>query len=516
MELNEIAEKHGLKHLADGDAWMLAEDIPNVDFFFCQIWLRAFVNNMDASCGQNYSKILGIFTGTDMAFYYGRKSCLDFTLNLVKKIEADPAYGEQINRNITKFSDALEASAVKIPQDCKQLSNEELWNILDEHVRVHTELYEWGWLPNATDMFYSEFTELLKKYLRSKVNSEEQVNALFVALTSPSQKSEEARQHEEFLKLAIEIENSEFHKKLFLHKSAGEIEQEMRGAVRERLLGYYEKYSPISALWIGEKQPLSHYISELSNYLKQGKSPAADLEEIGAKLKMVEKEKERLDAELGIDQKHKRLFGVFGEFMLTKLYRRYRQLRALYRLRPVFKEIARRFGITLDQARFMRTPEYRQLLVDGTFDTSVLAERMKFTAFYAEQGRDLVLEGGIARELAETAVEKFDKDISEIRGQCACLGKATGRVKIVLSPADLPKMQQGDILVAIATNPDVVPAMKKAAAIVTEQGGVTSHAAIVSREMNIPCVIGTKIATKVLKDGDLVEVDATKGIVKRL
>jgi len=77
----------------------------------------------------------------------------------------------------------------------------------------------------------------------------------------------------------------------------------------------------------------------------------------------------------------------------------------------------------------------------------------------------------------------------------------------------MSKMKQGDILVSIATDPDIVPAMKKAAAIVTEQGGVTSHAAIVSRELKIPCVIGTKIATKVLKDGMEVEVDANKGIV---
>jgi pyruvate,water dikinase len=78
----------------------------------------------------------------------------------------------------------------------------------------------------------------------------------------------------------------------------------------------------------------------------------------------------------------------------------------------------------------------------------------------------------------------------------------------------MSKMKQGDILVSIATNPDIVPAMKKAGAIVTEQGGITSHAAIVSRELGTPCVIGTKIATKVFKDGDIVEVDANKGTVK--
>lgn len=76
------------------------------------------------------------------------------------------------------------------------------------------------------------------------------------------------------------------------------------------------------------------------------------------------------------------------------------------------------------------------------------------------------------------------------------------------------KMKEGNILVAMATNPTFVPVMRKAGAIVTDMGGLTCHAAIVSREWGIPCVVGTKIATKVLKDGDLVEVDANKGIVK--
>ena len=77
-------------------------------------------------------------------------------------------------------------------------------------------------------------------------------------------------------------------------------------------------------------------------------------------------------------------------------------------------------------------------------------------------------------------------------------------------------MNYGDVLVSVATTPSIVTAMKKAAAIVTDQGGLTCHAAIVSRELGVPCVVGTKIATASLKDGDLVEVDAMKGIVRKL
>ena len=74
-------------------------------------------------------------------------------------------------------------------------------------------------------------------------------------------------------------------------------------------------------------------------------------------------------------------------------------------------------------------------------------------------------------------------------------------------------MRKGDVLVATMTKPDCVGAMKKAAAIITDEGGITCHAAIVARELGIPCIIGTKIATQVLRDGDEVEVDANKGTV---
>ena len=77
-------------------------------------------------------------------------------------------------------------------------------------------------------------------------------------------------------------------------------------------------------------------------------------------------------------------------------------------------------------------------------------------------------------------------------------------------------MNAGDILVSIATRPEMLPVMKKAAAIVTDEGGITCHAAIVSRELKIPCIVGTQTATSVLKDGDKVEVDTEKGVVKTL
>lgn len=103
-----------------------------------------------------------------------------------------------------------------------------------------------------------------------------------------------------------------------------------------------------------------------------------------------------------------------------------------------------------------------------------------------------------------------------LSGQVAYPGKAIGKVVIVSSSKELDKVLDGDIMVSIMTNVTYTPAFKRAAAVITDEGGITCHAAIVSRELGIPCIIGTKIATKILKDGDMVEVDAERGIVRIL
>ena len=106
-----------------------------------------------------------------------------------------------------------------------------------------------------------------------------------------------------------------------------------------------------------------------------------------------------------------------------------------------------------------------------------------------------------------------DDGLVILRGQTASAGHASGPVRIIMSARELSKIAAGDILVTGMTNPDMVPAMQKAAAIVTDAGGMTSHAAIVSREIGIPCIVGTERATKLLRDGMRVTVDAAAGVV---
>jgi len=131
------------------------------------------------------------------------------------------------------------------------------------------------------------------------------------------------------------------------------------------------------------------------------------------------------------------------------------------------------------------------------------------------EGKIYILQTRPETAWAEKDVKKH-KEIEGnvlLKGLAASPGAGAGKVKLILDIEDVKRVNEGDILVTTMTSPDMVPAMKKAAAIITDQGGVTSHAAIVSRELGIPCVIGTGEATKTLKEGQEVTVEGTTGKV---
>jgi phosphoenolpyruvate synthase/pyruvate phosphate dikinase len=148
---------------------------------------------------------------------------------------------------------------------------------------------------------------------------------------------------------------------------------------------------------------------------------------------------------------------------------------------------------------------------------ALLEERRKSCVIYWDlAGHEIVSGAETAAIRSAVLGEKKISDIQDFRGMTASLGNAQGKVKILRSVKEINKIEAGDVLVAVMTRPDYVPAMKKAVAIITDEGGITSHAAIVSRELKIPCVIGTKIATQVLRDGDMVQVNANHGMIKIL
>lgn len=190
----------------------------------------------------------------------------------------------------------------------------------------------------------------------------------------------------------------------------------------------------------------------------------------------------------------------------------------------LYKEIAERMGLRTWRECYYFTPgELEDGLRRARLPWKKMIRQRRLTAYVADRDEFVrFLPKQTAKRLASfvygaTVQPKHTHRTTAIlRGLGANRGIVHGTVRVVLSSKDFSKVRTGDILVAPMTSVDYVPVMKKAAAFVTNEGGITSHASIVSREMNKPCVVGTGVATIVLKDGDLVEVDATKGIVRKV
>ncbi|MBU0998338.1 phosphoenolpyruvate synthase [Patescibacteria group bacterium] len=169
----------------------------------------------------------------------------------------------------------------------------------------------------------------------------------------------------------------------------------------------------------------------------------------------------------------------------------------------------------LNEKEIVELAKYADLLQKHYFfpqDAEWAREKGKL---YIVQTRPVTTIGNKSKEInIQKDGESFKISPTPIlSGSPASPGIGTGPVKIIITSKEISKIEPGDILVSTMTSPDFVPAMKRASAIVTDQGGQTSHAAIVSRELGIPCVVGTKTATEVLKNNQVVSVNGVTGEV---
>lgn len=157
-----------------------------------------------------------------------------------------------------------------------------------------------------------------------------------------------------------------------------------------------------------------------------------------------------------------------------------------------------------------------EFLSDNVPGKAILTKRYEGYFFTNNQLFIGLTKSQIAKRLGVHFVEEKINKVKQLKGNIAQLGIARGFVRRLMGHRQIHLLKEGEILVSPMTIPDFLPAMKKAAAFVTDEGGILCHAAIVAREMRKPCIVGTKIATQVLKDGDFVEVDANLGIVTLL
>lgn len=227
----------------------------------------------------------------------------------------------------------------------------------------------------------------------------------------------------------------------------------------------------------------------------------------------------RLLKKYSINRENKRILKIMRVMTTWTDTRKFLDYRLNYFYARIMHEFEKRYKIPYENLKFLFTEELEKIESDRKY---ILKETNKRIS------NEFVIEfingkgGIISKKKQNEFIVELKNQINtstELRGTVASQGNKKiyrGKVKILSSPKDGHKIKKGDFLVAPMTTPDFILAMKIASGFITDEGGVTCHAAIVAREMNKPCIIGTKNATLILKDNDLVEIDTKNGIIKKI
>lgn len=508
-----------------GEPWFLIEEISNTNALHGVSTMQQWSDLSNYGLTEG-NVLYSLWENTDgKAFiYFPKKRFLESGKAVFQKLVSDPEWGLWLNREITAKSMEYYWYAENLPdkEKLETMSNEELAVLFRELMAKQLASQGAGMPWNTLEFEEQYLTNYLNDRL-AKAIEEKHLHGkaqVFSTLTTPTEESFAQNEALSILSIATLVQSDEELLKLFTQNEPSEISKklslfpQLNAMVKE----HHRNFCWLSFMYEGPEWPIGYFIETLAGLVRQTPEPVHLYQKHLNAFFELKKRQFELTSKLELDEKTRALIEVAKGILYTKGLRKDCLYHAYYLSGPLLNEIARRLNITLTQLRRFMPWEVPVALIEGKANIQLLDERVKHYIQYVADGKTYVLSGrkGTAF-MKKLRLEKENVlEAKELKGQCACPGVARGVAKIVNSPKDLWKMQQGDILVSHATNPDLVPAMKKAGAIVTDMGGITCHAAIVSRELRIPCVIGTKLATKTLKDGDVVNVDATHGIIKLL
>ncbi len=281
---------------------------------------------------------------------------------------------------------------------------------------------------------------------------------------------------------------------------------------------YIEKFSIIPVNFTDDPWTVEEIKRQLSELLKKDCSVELDvlLDNHNSKIEKGKKIIKQLD-----NEKITQMANSLKVATILNEYRKFVFCHASLAYRPLFQKIADENKLASWKTCWkFNSEEIIDLHFLNNKKVLDILKTREYAGVITNEGKDgnrLLTEEELLIFIKEIETHNVSKTVSpatEIKGMIANRGKVRGTVKIISGSVDFDKFNEGDIIVATMTSVDFVPIMRKAAAFVTNEGGITCHASIISREMNKPCIIGTMVATRILKDGDMVEVDADKGVVR--
>ena len=449
-----MIQKYHFVHERGDYCYLAAEEISSV-------WTKSIKETV----GFNESPAFFICKDAWVRIYTLEKKYQEIVDYVFKKISKDRNHVYKIRKIFDKKADEFLSFIEDIKRiNLKKLSNKNLIEIKDKYARFYHQTAPYG--------------EPLPYFLKEKKISDKE----FQILLTPLYQS-------------------------FLNREAYDLLKIKKEGVKEHAEKYKWLLFDYASLVVSER----FFLKRLKEFLKK---PPQKIDYDALKRK-----KEEIIRKYKIKNPYKYYLFILEDLFYLMDKKKEVLTKCHFYITPLYKEAGSRLGMGLNDIRFFVWEEIKNALLDKKkINSKTAGERRKSSAVKYVNGNPVWLNPKQTR-IFLSEIEKDEKSLlesPEVKGISASFGIIEGRICYLKSAKENGRMKKGQVLLVSNTTPDFMPAIQKAKAIVTNEGGITCHAAVISRELGIPCIVGTKIATKVLKDGDWVEVDANKGIIKIL
>ena len=460
------------------------------------------------SLGYGHEYTINEYSNDKCDMYYHIPSLKNIYNKLMKNYYSNKSYIKKII-NISKFE---MDNTIFFLKTLKNLNLRNLSN--DEFISLFNKLQEvYNFTASTTHIIEGfsllsdyEMKSLLLKHLKL-INKEKELSKIFTILSTPTEKSLISKEDISLHKLSNYVNKTIELKDLFNKPNSYVISNLYRfPEFLKMLIKHKESFFWINSSYAkAEIKDLIYFVDLIKQKMNESSTKFDDSTKHETKKKLLNK--------LKIKGKLIDLIEISEQFIIWQDWRKKIILSTTSYIYEMIKELELRYKIPKKLAVYLMVNEINDSKLKS-ISLNTLKIRKKGCVVICDRKGQYLLEGSNFKKFKSFFKEKeVNSNVKEISGMSASIGKVIGNVQIINNLKDIENFRKGNILVTSMTRPEFISAMKKASAIITDEGGITSHAAIVARELKIPCIIGTKNATKILKDGMLVEVKANHGMV---
>ncbi|MBI5073463.1 hypothetical protein HZA99_06625 [Candidatus Woesearchaeota archaeon] len=488
-----MSKKEAIESLKNYPLYNTYENKANVFAMFLAFDART--GTLQKSLGTAYKPIVTIGRKRNFPMYMNHDECIRIANIILKKIEESPEWFENATSEIYKRAAAL----INFSRDLKEVSyktktESELLGLYQKYCSLFKEMRVYSSIPMMLEHDTPVLSNLLQEKLSPFVRNEE-INEVFSILSSPTKYSYLLQEEIERLRIAAK------------HAQGKDIQEEIKG--------HTQKWNWREYIFEGVPLSEADFFKQIELDLQQHKDPTKRIKEIEEKQSNIKEKQKEYIKKYKIPEETQNFATVAQDIVYLKYFRKGIFAESYYCVEFLLKEIGEQLNIRLDDVRGMFDWEVEEALSKGITKEKIeeIRSREEFCAFVSYEGKCYPLTEEEAEKIEKENITKEEIE-QELKGQVACSGNVEGSVCVVNTVEDMKKMKEGMILVSVMTHPNLFSAMKIAKGIVTDVGGLSCHAAIVARELNIPSIVGTKNATKILKDGMEVALETREGTVK--